>query len=100
MRESERSAIGLLTAPPVRGRPPLTGRHRVAMRNYQRHARQKQMIKLRSFLQIYTAVCVLSAFAVTVAFFVGVIRPASAQLFNFGGPPQRPQRLGASSDSG
>ena len=67
------------------------------MRNYQRRVRQKRMFKLRSFLQMCTVICFLSALAVTVALFIGVIRPASAQLFNFGGPPQRPQRLGASS---
>ncbi|MEH2472368.1 hypothetical protein V1281_006440 [Nitrobacteraceae bacterium AZCC 2161] len=38
-------------------------------------------------------ICLLSTLVVTVALFVGIIGPASAQLFNFGGPPQRPQRI-------
>jgi uncharacterized protein len=52
------------------------------------------MFKPRSFLRVYTEICFLSTLVVTIALLVGVIGPASAQLFNFGGPPQQPQRIG------
>jgi uncharacterized protein len=58
------------------------------------------MFKPRSFLRAHTEICLLSTLVVTVALLVGVIGPASAQLFNFGGPPQRPQRIGFGSDGG
>ena len=46
------------------------------------------MPKTRSFLRLFTESGPLTAFAV--AFVLGVAAPASAQFFNFGGPP-RPQ---------
>jgi len=46
------------------------------------------MPKTRSFLRLFTETGPLVAFAV--AFLIGVAAPASAQFFNFGGPP-RPQ---------
>ena len=52
------------------------------------------MFKPITFLRMYTEICLLSTAVVVVALLVGVIGPASAQLFNFGGPPQRPQRIG------
>src|SRR3982075_4131832 len=49
------------------------------------------MPKPRSFLRIFTETGPLIALAVAVALLVGIVGPASAQFFNFGGPPQRPQ---------
>jgi hypothetical protein len=47
------------------------------------------MPKQRSFLRLFTETGPLVAFAV--AFLIGVVAPASAQFFNFGGPPPRQQ---------
>ena len=58
------------------------------------------MFKRRLSLRVYTEICLLSALVVMVALLVGVIGPASAQLFNFGGPPQRPQRIGVGGGGG
>src|ERR1700744_6379346 len=44
------------------------------------------MPKTRSFLRLFTETGPLVAFAV--AFLIGVAAPASAQFFNFGGPPR------------
>lgn len=57
------------------------------------------MPKPTSFLRVFTETGPLVALAVAVALLVGIVGPASAQLFNFGGfggPPQRhaPQRGG------
>jgi len=49
------------------------------------------MAKPKSFLRIFTESGPLIALAVAVALLVGIVGPASAQFFNFGGPPQRPQ---------
>ena len=49
------------------------------------------MSKPRSFLRVYTESGPLIALAVAVALLVVIVAPASAQFFNFGGPPQRPQ---------
>lgn len=48
------------------------------------------MPKTKSFLRVFTETGPLIALAVAVALLVGVVGPASAQFFNFGGPP-RPQ---------
>lgn len=45
----------------------------------------------KSFLRIFTETGPLIALAVAIALLVGIVGPASAQFFNFGGPPQRPQ---------
>jgi uncharacterized protein len=45
----------------------------------------------KSFLRVFTETGPLIALAVAVALLVGIVGPASAQFFNFGGPPQRPQ---------
>jgi uncharacterized protein len=45
----------------------------------------------KSFLRIFTESGPLIVLAVAVALLVGIVGPASAQFFNFGGPPQRPQ---------
>jgi hypothetical protein len=45
----------------------------------------------KSFWRIFTETGPLIALAVAVALLVGIVGPASAQFFNFGGPPQRPQ---------
>jgi uncharacterized protein len=47
------------------------------------------MPKQRSFLRLFTETGPLVAFAV--AFLIGVVAPASAQFFYFGGPPPRQQ---------
>jgi uncharacterized protein len=48
------------------------------------------MPKPRSFLRIFTETGPLIALAVAIALLVGIVGPASAQFFNFGGPPPRP----------
>jgi hypothetical protein len=58
------------------------------------------MFKPRSFLRVYIEILLLSTLVVTIGLLVGVIGPASAQLFNFGGAPQRPQRIGFDSGGG
>ncbi len=55
------------------------------------------MQKPKSFFRIFTESGPLTALAVAVALLVGIVGPASAQFFNFGGPPrpqpqQQPQR--------
>ena len=49
------------------------------------------MQKPTSFFRIFTESGPLIALAVAVALLVGIVGPASAQFFNFGGAPQRPQ---------
>jgi uncharacterized protein len=49
------------------------------------------MPKPKSFWRIFTESGPLIVLAVAVALLVGIVGPASAQFFNFGGPPQRPQ---------
>jgi uncharacterized protein len=46
----------------------------------------------RSFFRMFTESGPLIALAVAGALLVGVVGPASAQFFNFGGPPARPQQ--------
>src|SRR6202142_531159 len=48
------------------------------------------MSEKRSFFRVFTATGPLVALAVAIALLVGIVGPASAQFFNFGGPP-RPQ---------
>src|ERR1700694_4261329 len=55
------------------------------------HLRTLRMQKPKSFLRVFTESGPLIALAVAVALLVGIVGPASAQFFNFGGPPQRPQ---------
>ena len=52
------------------------------------------MQKPKSFLRVFTDTGPLVALAVAIALLIGIVGPASAQFFNFGGPPQRqaPQR--------
>ena len=49
------------------------------------------MQKPKSFFRLFTETGPLMVLAVVIAMLVGIIGPASAQFFNFGGP-QRPQR--------
>src|SRR5580704_16913940 len=48
-----------------------------------------RMPKPKSFLRVFTETGPLIVLAVAVALLVGVVGPASAQFFNFGGPPQQ-----------
>src|SRR5262249_14701489 len=48
------------------------------------------MIKPPSFLKIFTEPGPLGVLCVTIALLVGIVGPASAQFFNFGGFGQRP----------
>src|SRR5258707_9820766 len=57
----------------------------------QRFIANERMAKPKSFLRVFTESGPLIALAVAVALLVGIVGPASAQFFNFGGPPQRPQ---------
>jgi uncharacterized protein len=47
------------------------------------------MLKPKSFFRVFTEGGPLIALAVAVVLLVGIVGPASAQFFNFGGPPQR-----------
>jgi hypothetical protein len=49
------------------------------------------MAEPKSFFRVFTETGPLIVLAVAVALLVGVVGPASAQFFNFGGPPMRPQ---------
>jgi len=51
------------------------------------------MLKPKSFFKMFTETGPLIVLAVTIALVVGIVAPASAQFFNFGGP-QRQQRGG------
>ena len=68
---------------------PLAARFRYYDR--QRFIANERMAKPKSFLRVFTESGPLIALAVAVALLVGIGGPASAQFFNFGGPPQRPQ---------
>jgi hypothetical protein len=52
------------------------------------------MLKPKSVLKLFTETGPLIVLAVTIALVVGIVGPASAQFFNFGGPPQRPAQRG------
>src|SRR5229473_3078808 len=52
------------------------------------------MLKPKSFLKVFTETGPLIVLAVTIALVVGIVGPASAQFFNFGGPPRPAQRGG------
>jgi hypothetical protein len=52
------------------------------------------MLKPKSILKLFTETGPLIVLAVTIALVVGIVGPASAQFFNFGGPQQRPARGG------
>ena len=52
------------------------------------------MLKPKSFLEVFTETGPLIALGVAVALMVGVVGPASAQFFNFGGPARPPPRSG------
>src|SRR5947207_8820943 len=50
--------------------------------------RPSRMPKPKSFLRVFTETGPLVALAVAIALLVGIVGPASAQFFNFGGPPR------------
>src|ERR1700738_3194918 len=54
----------------------------------------ERMPKPNSFLRVFTETGPLIALAVAVALLVGIVGPASAQFFNFGGPPRPQPRSG------
>ena len=53
------------------------------------------MRKPKSFLRVFTETGPLIALAVAIALLIGIVGPASAQFFNFGGFGGPPQRAGA-----
>src|SRR5450631_2519698 len=53
-----------------------------------------RMPKTKSFFRVFTESGPLIALAVAVALLVGIVGPASAQFFNFGGPPRPQPRSG------
>src|SRR5882724_6789546 len=50
------------------------------------------MPKPKSFFRVFTEIGPLVALAVAIALLIGIAGPASAQFFNFGGPPPQQQR--------
>ena len=52
------------------------------------------MFKLKSFLKVLIEPGPLAALVVAVTLLVGIVGPASAQFFNFGGPPRPSQGFG------
>src|SRR6201996_8224521 len=52
------------------------------------------MIKPPSFLKIFSETGPLVVLAVAIALLIGIVGPASAQFFNFGGPPRQAPRSG------
>jgi len=52
------------------------------------------MRKPKSFLRVFTDTGPLVALAVAIALMIGIVGPASAQFFNFGGPSRPPPRSG------
>src|SRR3981189_3367213 len=50
------------------------------------------MRKPKPFLRVFTETGPLVALAVAIALLIGIAGPASAQFFNFGGPPPQQQR--------
>src|SRR6202165_1678750 len=58
------------------------------------------MPKPKSFLRVFTDTGPLLALGVAVALLVGIVGPASAQFFNFGGPPRPPAPVPRSNGGG
>src|SRR6476660_3869969 len=56
--------------------------------------RSMHMAKPKSFFRVFTESGPLIALAVAVALLVGIVGPASAQFFNFGGPSRPPPPRG------
>ena len=78
---------------------PLAARFRYYSLTHHDPLRPSRMRKPKSFLRVFTDTGPLVVLAVVIAILVGIVGPASAQFFNFGGfggPPQRqaPQRGG------
>lgn len=58
------------------------------------------MSKQKSFFRVFTETGPLIAVAVAIALLIGIAGPASAQFFNFGGPPQPQPRQQAPRNNG
>lgn len=58
------------------------------------------MSKPKPFFRVFTETGPLIALAVAIALLIGIAGPASAQFFNFGGPPQPPQRQAPRNNGG
>src|SRR4029078_2989199 len=56
--------------------------------------RPSRMRKPKSFLRVFTDTGPLVALAVAIALLIGIVGPASAQFFNFGGPSRPAPRSG------
>src|SRR5947207_12955253 len=54
--------------------------------------RPSRMPKPKSFFRVFSEPGPLVALAVAIALLIGIVGPASAQFFNFGGPPPQQQR--------
>src|SRR6267143_5454122 len=77
---------------------PLAARFRYYDR--QRFIANERMAKPKSFLRVFTESGPLIALAVAIALLVGIVGPASAQFFNFGGPPRPPAPVPRSNGGG
>jgi hypothetical protein len=58
------------------------------------------MSKPKSFFRVFTETGPLTALAVAIALLIGIAGPASAQFFNFGGPPQPQPRQQRNNNGG
>ncbi len=58
------------------------------------------MSKPNSFFRVFTETGPLTALAVAIALLIGIVGPASAQFFNFGGPPQPQPRQQRNNNNG
>ena len=58
------------------------------------------MPKPKPFFRVFTETGPLVALAVALALLIGIVGPASAQFFNFGGPPQPQQRQAPRNNGG
>nr|MBA2402024.1 DUF459 domain-containing protein [Bradyrhizobium sp.] len=58
------------------------------------------MSKPKSFFRVFTETGPLIALAVAITLLIGIAGPASAQFFNFGGPPSPPQRQAPRNNNG
>jgi uncharacterized protein len=75
---------------------PLAARFQYYTRHLTIHCDPSRMRKPKSFLHVFTDTGPLVALTVAIALLVGIVGPASAQFFNFGGPSRPAPRSGGS----